>query len=163
MFLPKLTYKNENKKDEFFIELNEFENNLLNRLTTPIYTSEFKVFNENENGDIIESTEELTWPTNDGYNIDFNTPEYLGYVSELLKISDINDDSKSNLIVRFLVSNSISEFDTIPDINNSYTDSSGQKMTNTLRIYGREFDEIKKYSDGIKFANVVTYDKIIKA
>ena len=32
-------------------------------------------------------------------------------------------------------------------------------MTNALKIYGREFDEVKKYSDGIKFSNVVTYDK----
>ena len=32
-------------------------------------------------------------------------------------------------------------------------------MNKTLKIYGREFDEIKKYIDGISFANVVTYDK----
>ena len=28
-----------------------------------------------------------------------------------------------------------------------------------LNIYGREFDEVKKYINGIKYAHVVTYDK----
>ena len=150
---------NDNKIEEFFYKLNDFENNLLNRLTIPKFTSTFRVFNETDTGKIIESNKNITWPTTDGYNIDFNTVEYGNYVKELLEISEINDMSKSNLIVRFLVSSSISEFDTVSDIDNLYTNTNGQKMSNTLKIYGREFDELKKYSDGIKFANVVTYDK----
>ena len=59
------------------------------------------------------------------------------------------------------MSSSISEFDSIPDINGTYagSESGGQKMTSALKIYGREFDEVTKYIDGIAFANVVTYDK----
>tara|TARA_R110000796_G_scaffold219934_1_gene336025 strand:+ start:50634 stop:53600 length:2967 start_codon:yes stop_codon:yes gene_type:complete len=150
---------NDTKVEEFFFNLNEFENNLLNRLTIPEYTSNFKVYNESETGDIIETVRKLTWPISDGYNIDFNSISYANFVTQLLEIADINDNSKSNLMVRFLVSTSISEFDSVADINGSYPDSNGQKMTNTLKIYGREFDEVKKYSDGIRFANTVTYDK----
>jgi hypothetical protein len=150
---------NETKIEEFFFNLNEFENNLLNRLTTPNYTGSFKVYNETDSGAIIETQKKLTWPVTDGYNIDFNSLSYSNYVNELLEIADINDNSKSNLMVRFLVSSSISEFDSVPDINGTYVDTNGQKMTSTLKIYGREFDEIKKYSDGISYANVVTYDK----
>lgn len=150
---------NDKKIEEFFFNLNEFENNLLNRLTIPKYTSTFKVYNESETGDIIESIKKLSWPISDGYNIDFNSISYANYVTQLLEIADNADNSKSNLMVRFLVSSSISEFDSVPDINGIYPDSNGQKMTNTLKIYGREFDEVKKYSDGIKFANTVTYDK----
>lgn len=150
---------NELKREEFFFNLSEFENNLLNRLTIPLYTSSFKVVTESENGTSVESTRKITWPLRDGYNIDFNSVDYSRFVNELLELSDISDSLRSNLMVRFLVSTSISEFDSIPDINGTYQDSNGQKMTNALKIYGREFDEVKKYSDGVKFANVVTYDK----
>jgi hypothetical protein len=147
------------KREEFFFNLNEFENKLLNRLTIPIYTSGFKVFYESENGTTVESNKKITWPIRDGYNIDFNSIDYSRFVKKLLDISDTTDSSRSNLMVRFLVSSSISEFDSAGDINGSYQNANGQKMTSALKIYGREFDEIKKYSDGIKFANVVTYDK----
>jgi len=150
---------NELKREEFFFNLNEFENRLLNRLSIPIYTSSFRVFSETENGTTVESTKKITWPLRDGYNIDFDSIDYSRFVNKLLELSDINDSSRSNLMVRFLVSSSISEFDTGADINGSYGNTNGQKMTNALKIYGREFDEVKKYSDGIKFANVVTYDK----
>lgn len=150
---------NDIKIEEFFFNLNDFENNLLNRLSIPKYTSSFKVYGESETGNIIETNKKLTWPISDGYNIDFNSISYANFVNQLLEIADINDNSKSNLMVRFLVSTSISEFDSIADINGTYPDSNGQKMTSTLKIYGREFDEIKKYSDGIRFANTVTYDK----
>mgnify|MGYP005806427463 CR=1 FL=1 len=152
---------NANKFEEFFLSLNQFENNLLNRLTIPAYTGKFKVYNETETGAIVETFKELTWPVSDGYNLDFNTIDYTNYVSELLSIATINDNSKSDLMVRFLVSTSISEFDSIPDINGTYSgsESGGQKMTSTLKVYGREFDEINDYITGISFANVVTYDK----
>lgn len=150
---------NETKKEQFFISLNEFENTLLNRFATPIYTSKFKVYRESESGVPLEMYKSLTWPVSDGYNIDFNTQQYLSFVEELISISDDSDGLKSNLMVRFLVSTSISEFDTIPDISGSYEATNGEKMTNTLKIYGREFDELKNYSDAISFANIVTYNK----
>lgn len=150
---------NEAKRESFFFNLNEFENNLLNRLTTPEYTCEFKTYMETDTGDVVEVMKKLIWPVSDGYNIEFNSISYLDYANQLIDIAENNDQLKSNLIVRFLVSTSISEFDTIRDIDNTYTDTNGQKMTSALKIYGREFDEIKKYADGISFANVITYDK----
>lgn len=147
------------KREEFFIGLNNFEKNLLNRNSTPMYTAEFKVFSESDNGVVVESIENITWPVNDYYNIDFLTSDYDLYVNKLISISDSNDSTKSNLITRFLVSKSISEFDTIPDIDGTQDVGSAQKMTSGLKIYGREFDEIKRYIDGISFANVVSYDK----
>ena len=150
---------NKTKIEEFFYNLNDFENKLLNRLSTPIYTSSFKVKTESEFGTTVETIKKITWPLRDGYNIDFNSTEYSRYVNKLLEISELSDSSRSNLMVRFLVSSSISEFDSVPDIDGSYPDTNGQKMTSALKIYGREFDEVKKYSDGVKFANVVTYDK----
>lgn len=157
-----LTYHIKPKKlleEEFFNSLNSFEDNLLNRLVVPKYTSEYNYMVESDEGILINRNQKLTWPVSDGYNIDFSTNEYVEFVTNLLDISNAKDSNESNLITRFLTSESISDFDTIPTCDGGIEETSGQKMNKTLKIYGREFDEIKKYIDGISFANVVTYDK----
>ena len=146
-------------EEEFFNSLNSFESNLLNRLVIPKYTSEYSFITESEDGTLISRKEKLTWPVSDGYNIDFNTNRYVEFVSKLVNITKNKDNLESNLMVRFLTSESISDFDTVPNCDGTLKETSGQKMNKTLKIYGREFDEIKKYIDGISFANVVTYDK----
>jgi hypothetical protein len=151
---------NKTHVEKFFKGLSPFENNLLNRLTTPKYTSSFKYSVITDTGLIYNAEKTLTWPTSDGYNIDFNTNEYISYVSELIKITDAKDAVQSNLIVRFLTSESISNFDTIPRCDGiEEEETAGQKMNKTLKIYGRQYDEIKKYIDGISFVRTVTYDK----
>lgn len=137
------------KVEEFFNNLSTFESNLLNRLTTPIYSSTYKYSLETEQGNVIDSEMTITWPISDGYNIDFDSEKYVDFVDNLLIIADNNDKLNTNLISRFFVSESIHDFDT-----------SEQKVGNTLRIYGREFDEIKKFIDGISNVNVVTYDGV---
>lgn len=150
---------NKLKGDEFFNTLPTFENNLLNRLVIPKYTSKYNYTIVTSNGSIYETSKTLTWPVSDGYNIDFNTSEYSIYVNNLIEITTGIDEISSNLVNRFFVSQSISNFDTIPRLDGNYEETAGQKMNKTLKIYGREFDEIKKWIDGIKYANNVTYDK----
>jgi hypothetical protein len=145
--------------EKFFSSLTPFENNLLNRLTVPKYKSTFSYTYISDDGTVFDTSKELIWPTSDGYNLDFNTNEYVSYVTNLLEITNSLDDTKSDLIVRFLVAESISNFDTTPKCDGLEDETAGQKMTKTLRIYGREFDEIKQYIDGIAYANNVTYDK----
>jgi len=139
----------------FFSQLADFNEVLLNRLTTPIYTASFTVPIE-ANGITYTTTKDLTWPVSDGYNIDINTQAYTNYVQDLLAVADDFDQNKTDLVSRRFVSESIHEFDTNGGGNQLY----GMKVTKLLRIYGREFDEVKKYIDGISFANVVTYDKL---
>jgi hypothetical protein len=75
-------------------------------------------------------------------------------------MSDNNDLTTSDLMQRVLVSDSISSFDTMPvHLSELDQDTSGQKVTKTLRIYGRNFDEINNFIEGIAFANTVTYNK----
>jgi hypothetical protein len=145
--------------EKFFNSLGSFENNLLNRLTSPKYTSTYDIKQQTELGRIINAKKTVTWPVSDGYNIDFNTGEYLNYVNNLIDIADAKDELESNLIVRFLVAESISDFDTVATANTSVDEESSQKINKTLKIYGREFDEIKKHIDGISYANRVSYDK----
>jgi hypothetical protein len=146
---------NENKQELFYNSLDTFQNNLLNRLSYPKYKSTFRYSIKNESGVIIKTQQNLIWPTTDGYNIDFDSTKYLTFVGNLVAIAEASDNTNSDLMVRFLTSDSISSFDTTSDDE----DETGQKMTKTLRIYGRQFDEIKKYIDGLAFANTVTYDK----
>jgi len=147
---------NSNKVNEFFNLLPEFESYLLNRQTIPTYTSRFTHTIKTDAGISLETESKIIWPTTDGYNLDFNTTQYIYFVSELLKLADDSDSIKTNIISRFLVSNSITDFDTID--KDSY-DETGQKIGKLLKIYGREFDEIKRFSDGIALCNTVTYNK----
>ena len=151
---------NKTKVEEFFAKLSLFENTLLNRLTVPKYKATFNYQYISDNGVIYNTSDDVIWPTSDGYNIDFNSNEYVDYVSKLLKITNSLDETKTDLMVRFLVSESISNFDTVPRCDGTEEETAGQKMTKTLRIYGREFDEIKQYIDGLAYANTITYNKL---
>lgn len=150
---------NKQKVDTFFNGLNDFESNLLNTLIRPRYTATFRYPVQSEDGVVLFQTTTLTWPTSDGYNLDFNTPNYEQYVNSLIEISQNSDITKSDLITRFLTSDSISDFDTIPIFYGDRDEEADQKVTKLLRIYGREFDDIKRYIDGISFANVVSYNQ----
>jgi hypothetical protein len=80
--------------------------------------------------------------------------------TSLLEIANNSDLNNSNLMNRFLVSESISAFDTTPvHLAEEHMDTSGQKVNKTLNIYGVSFDEINKFITSISFANVVTYNK----
>jgi hypothetical protein len=145
--------------EKFFNGLSDYETNILNRLTIPIYTSKFEFKREDDDGTIILGEEILSWPVSDGYNIDYDTTEYINFVGKLLKVTSNKDGIETNLMARFLTAQAISDFDTLPSYNGTGEETAGQKMNRTLKIYGREFDEIKKYIDSISFANVVTYNK----
>jgi len=151
---------NKLKEETFYTELPDFEANLLNRLTTPKYTSVYKVPKRNEMGTIISTTNTLTWPVSDGYNIDFNSSEYISFAEDLINISTNFDENKTNLMVRFLTAEAISDFDTVQTCDGGIVETESQRMNKTLKIYGREYDEVKRYIDGIQYANTVTYNEV---
>jgi hypothetical protein len=147
-------------KDAFFNALPDFEYYLLSRNIIPLYTAVFKFPIKSDAGDILYVSKSLTWPVSDGYNIDFDTTTYIDYVTQLLEISSNNDLYASDLMNRFLVTESISDFDTTPVHVSDYdADTTGQKMNKTLHVYGRAFDDINNFISGIALANVVTYNK----
>lgn len=148
------------KEEQFFNSLPEFQYYLLNRQVTPNFTSTFKYTTKSETGLVLNVSETLTWPVSDGYNIDFDTTQYVDYATRLFELANSNDLFSSNLMNRFLVSESITSFDTTPvNISGAETDETGQKINKTLQIYGVNFDELNRYITGIQFANVVSYNK----
>lgn len=150
---------NKIKVEKFFNELNDFESHLLNRYTVPKYSAIFRVKSMHNAGNIIYINKEFVWPVTDGYNLDFQSNDYIEYVNDLISFADEMDETQTDILTRFLVADSITEFDTIPGCDGTTELNESQKITKTFRIYGREFDEIKRYADGIKFAHSVSYDK----
>lgn len=102
-----------------------------------------------DDGNIEFSNTTMLWNTTDGYSIDINTPQYSRFLDSLLNIGTKYDTIKTDLIARFLSPSSLKVYD--------LTDEG--KMTKLLRIYGREFDQLKEFIDSLVYINRVSYDK----
>lgn len=131
----------------FADEFDEVEKFLLNRLVKPEYTANFKVPSQNNNGQFYTKTENVTFPKDGTWNLDIRTNRFDKYLDKLEEIAKNLDGFKTNLISRFLVTDSIKEFDT-----------SDHKVEKLLQIYSRSFDEIKKFIDALAYMNSVNYN-----
>jgi hypothetical protein len=148
-------------ENTYFNSITGLQEYLLSRDTLPLYTSNFEYPVRTDDGIIMYTSKSLTWPVTDGYNIDFDTTQYTDYATQLLDIATNYDLNETNLMTRFLVSESISAFDTTPvHLDELHQDTTtGQKVNKTLNIYGVAFDELNQFVQGISFAHVVTYDR----
>lgn len=120
---------------------------LMTRDVKPIYTAKFKIVKETSSGVKYYDYISKTWPLGDDVNLDIISSGYTTYLQGLADIGDELDRLKTNLVSRFLTSPTLKEFDT-----------SDQKVEKTLQIYGRSFDDIKTFVDGIAYMTNVTYD-----
>jgi hypothetical protein len=137
---------NQNTQYSFSEYFDEVENFLLSRKNTPIYTAKFQVIKENENGKLYNSTESVTFPKDGYWNLDIVTERFERYIVKLNQISEELDNFKTNLISRFLVTSSFKDFDT-----------QDQRVESVLQLYGRSFDETKKFIDALANMNSVNY------
>ncbi len=137
--------------EEYYKNLDELEQILINRETTPKFTSSFKVPKENFDGTNTELfTVNITWPTSDdNWNPKIVGLDYNNYVFELSSVADEIDGFKSNLFVRFMSSPQLFEFDT-----------EEQKGESIFQIYGQSFDKVRKFIDNIAYMRNVSYDAI---
>lgn len=125
----------------------EIEKYLLNRNVSPKYTATFKVPKEREDGSYYISSSQVTWPLYGNWNLDILTANFNTYLTKLNEISQEFDGYKTNIISRFMVTGSLKEFDT-----------SDQKVEKVLQIYGRSFDETKKFINALAYMNSVNYN-----
>ena len=148
-------------ENTYFNSITGLQEYLLSRDTLPLYTAKFEYPVRTDSGIIMYTSKSLTWPVTDGYNIDFDTTQYTEYATQLLDIATNYDLNETNLMTRFLVSESISAFDTTPvHLDEVHQDTTtGQKVNKTLNIYGVAFDDLNQFVQGISFAHVVTYDR----
>ncbi len=125
---------------------NEVQKFLLNRLISPIYTAIFDLPQEDPSGQYYFQKKSVTWPLDGTWNLDIRTISFENYLRTLSEIGVTIDEYKTNLISRFLTTGSLKDFDTI--------DQKAEKM---FQIYGRSFDETKKFIDALAFMNSVNY------
>ena len=91
-------------------------------------------------------TSTVTWPKDGLWNLDIRTPLFTTYLEKLNEIAVNFDSFKTNLITRFLTTESFLEFDT-PD----------HRVAKVLQIYGRSFDQVKQFIDALAYMNSVNY------
>ena len=130
----------------FSEDFDEVEKFLLNRLAQPSYTATFNVPIQTDGGAVELQTSTVTWPKDGLWNLDIRTPGFTNYLEQLNVIGLDFDVYKTNLIARFMVTDSLLEFDT-PD----------HKVAKVLQIYGRSFDQIKIFIDALAYMNSVNY------
>jgi hypothetical protein len=140
---PKQLYVNK----VFNENLDQVENFLLNRNMVPIYSSYFNIPKENDDGQFYYTQEVAIFPLNGLWNLDIITPRFTNYLTKLNSLSESIDLYKTNLITRFLTADAIKEFDT-----------SDQKIQKVLQIYGRSFDETRKFITALANMNSVNYN-----
>jgi hypothetical protein len=134
--------------DRIFAEdFDEVQKFLLNRLVRPEYTAVFQVPQQNQDGQFYTNYQQVTWPKEGSWNLDIRSFLFDNYLTQLEAIAVNLDSFKTNLISRFLITDSLKEFDTL-----------GQKAEKIFQIYGRSFDQIKQFIDALAYMNSVSYN-----
>jgi hypothetical protein len=136
--------------NDFFNNITDLAAFLLNKdPNTGDFVSEFVYPSVDDDGKLLTVKETLIFPMYDEFNIDMFSDKFDKYTTTLNDFSDSYDSVKTNLIARFLTTDSLKEFDT-----------EDRKVNMLFQLYGKTFDDIKKYIDGITFMRNVSYDKI---
>ena len=133
--------------ETFSNSLDEVERFLLNRDVIPKYTASFQKTVEDESGKFIFINQNVTFPLNGEWNLDISTTFFDQYLNTLNEIGVSVDNYRTNLISRFLTTGALKEFDT-PD----------QKIEKVLQLYGRSFDETRKFIVSLANMNSVHYN-----
>ena len=150
--------------NSFFNNLTDFESLLLNKKTN--YTAYLNTPEETEGGNIFYE-KKYTWPkTGIGeWNISNSGSVYETYINSLLDITEFYDSYFTDNLWSSMTHESIINFDwTLNKINNNgeaveFSTPESQRVKAFIQIMGRNFDDLKRYIDGISFSNAVTYDE----
>lgn len=162
---PELLIKpNDTFIENYFRDLDGFARLLLTRETTPLYKSRFVTpIEKSEDESYVYVMREYTFPS-DGYCVSVNTPAFFSYVNDLYKIAEIFDNTWCDNLYRNMTHEAIKNFDWT--YTRDYAEGEeqdyvvgGEIMADFLRVTGRMFDDLKRYIDGIRMTNTVSYDR----
>jgi hypothetical protein len=138
---------NDEKTEEIFnTNFDYVEKYILNRESFPLYTSVYEYPEYDDNGVLNTFSQKLSWGVDGLWNLDIFSNNFETYLQDLSNITENIDSYRTNLISRFLTSGSIKEFDT-----------NDQKVEKVLQLYGRSFDETKKFIDSLAYMTSVNY------
>ena len=88
------------------------------------------------------------------------TSMYDDYTSRLADIAEFYDERFCDNLYRSMTPEAIKNFDWTNSKTENEINDKGDKIAKVLRLFSREFDEIKSYIDAINTVNSVTYDQI---
>lgn len=147
--------------EAYFNGLDGFEKILLNRNTKPLYTNYFITPVEGKLSYYYVS-KTYTWPSVD-YCIDIDSSNYEEFIDKIYKLGTMLDELWTDNIYRNMTHEAIKNFDWTytKEYDDDVTEENiqgGERMKSILHYCGRVFDNIKRYADGIKSTNRITYD-----
>lgn len=141
---PKPLYFN-----KFYEDLSNLEKYMMINKIDIGFTMSFKKPVLMENGKVTYTNQEIIWTTTDKYNIDIEGVSYSTLLGQLGDIGDQYDKFKTDMVTRFLVPQSLLLYDK----------TENEKISKLLRVYGRNFDNLKVYIDAIATISTLSYDK----
>lgn len=150
--------------DNYFKNLDGFEAKLLSRTHDPIYS--VNLITPEPMGDNIPDYNYVekwySWP-HDGYCIDVDSIFFSSYVDSLYNLATIMDDVWCDNIWRSMTHEAITSFDwthtrQYEEGQEEESILGGTRMEGILRIWGRCYDDIKRYIDSISLKNCITYN-----
>lgn len=159
-----ITRPNSDKIEGFFDSLDNFEKILMNRESKPKYTALFEVMEENSFG-YVTKLKNFTFPTTyGGWNLAVGDAAYNMYVSSLQKYATFYDEMFCDNLWRSMTHESIKNFDWTFTREYGVGEEEeyvfgGTRIQKTIRLFGREFDEIKTYIDALKNYQKIDYGK----
>lgn len=149
--------------EDYFRDCDDFTAVLLNRGVKPIYTANFETPEETETG-IKYEMKSYVWPSLlGGFNPDLSGP-YFSYVGALKDLAEFYDEVFTDNMWRSLTHEAIKTLDWtyVSNSNGEVEDMSKidtSRIEPITKIYGRQFDDLKRYADGIKSINTITYNQ----
>jgi len=148
--------------ESYFNNIDGLAKKLLSRNRIPLYTARLSTPYETMSGMYLFTDRDYTWPS-DGYCIDIGSPSYLSYLDRLMDMAEKYDKVYSDCIWRCMTHETIKNFDWTYRREYSENDAlenieGGQRMEELLHFYGYVYDTAKRYVDGIKMTNKISYD-----
>lgn len=149
--------------DDFFNSLDGFEQLMLTRKSVPIYTMNLKTPFETDDGYFYKK-EIYTWPNSHEWNPSLSSYAYDLYVQRLIALATYHDEYDSDNIWRSMTHEAIKNLDwtfikeTSDDIE-EYEAIDTSRIAPVLKVWGRQYDDVKRYVDNIKYITNLTYDK----
>lgn len=157
--------------EQMYEDLDDFSKVLLDRRSKPMFKASFKIPQFDKERGYYYTKEDFIWPSlsydKDGHR--FCTPKLNGaafnvYIETLQSAAIMHDEIDSDNIWRMLTHASLKNLDWTFKIDTdgdaeSVEGFDSSRFQAALHLYGRQFDDIKRYADNIKYSNSVTYDE----
>lgn len=148
--------------DNVMKSFNGLQKILLNDKTFPKFKATFDTPIITDSGFNVVKRDYI-WPSKSGIMPTIEGMGFKNYVSDLIKLAEYYDEYESDNAWRMLTHESIKNLDWSfirKDKNNDEENINidTTRISSIIRLWGRQYDEIKQYIDGIRAVNNISYN-----